>query len=88
MGFVQLSDNLVNWEWLEDKNTVYVYIHLLLGAGWSEKDYKGCTLTSRTTDNFTARICRKMPCFTAGIEDNFRPFDSNPQDNPNINPQI
>lgn len=44
MGFVQLSDDLINWEWLEDKNTVYVYIRLLLGASWSEKDYKGVHL--------------------------------------------
>lgn len=44
MGFVQLSDDLANWEWLEDKNTVYVYIRLLLGASWGERDYKGVHL--------------------------------------------
>ncbi|MBD5112146.1 MAG: hypothetical protein HDT42_06355 [Ruminococcaceae bacterium] len=44
MGFVQLSDDLTNWEWLEDKNTVYVYIRLLLAASWGEKDYKGVHL--------------------------------------------
>lgn len=44
MGFVQLSDDLSNWEWFEDKNTVYVYIRLLLGASWGERDYKGVHL--------------------------------------------
>ena len=44
MGFVQLSDDLPNWDWFNDKNTVYVYIRLLLGASWSERDYKGVHL--------------------------------------------
>ncbi len=44
MGFVQLSDDLANWEWFEDKNTVYVYIRLLLEASWGERDYKGVHL--------------------------------------------
>lgn len=44
MGFVQLSDDLSGWEWIDDKNTVYVYIRLLLGASWGERDYKGAHL--------------------------------------------
>lgn len=44
MGFVQLSDDLSSWEWFNDKNTVYVYIRLLLGASWGERDYKGVHL--------------------------------------------
>lgn len=44
MGFVQLSDDLSSWEWFDDRNTVYVYIRLLLGASWGEKDYKGVHL--------------------------------------------
>lgn len=43
-GFVQLPADLSNWEWLSDKNTVYVYIRLFLGASWSEKDYRGIHL--------------------------------------------
>ena len=44
MGFVQLSDDLSGWEWFDDKNTVYVYIRLLLGASWGERDFKGVHL--------------------------------------------
>lgn len=44
MGFVQLSDELPSWEWFDDKNTVYVYIRLLLGASWGERDYRGVRL--------------------------------------------
>lgn len=44
MGFVQLSDDLSSWEWFDDRNTVYVYIRLLLGASWGERDYKGIHL--------------------------------------------
>lgn len=43
-GFVQLPDDLSSWEWFSDKNTVYVYIRLFLGASWSEKDYRGIHL--------------------------------------------
>lgn len=44
MGFVQLSDDLTSWEWFDDKNTVYVYIRLLMSASWGERDYKGVHL--------------------------------------------
>ena len=40
MGFVQLSNDLSSWEWFDDKNTAYVYIRLLLGASWGERDYR------------------------------------------------
>ena len=44
MGFVQLSHDLEKWEWFHDKNTVYVYIRLLLDANWGESDYNGVHL--------------------------------------------
>lgn len=44
MGFIKLPDNLPQWDWFDDKNTVYVYIRLLLSAAWSERDYKGTHL--------------------------------------------
>lgn len=44
MGFVQLSDDLTSWDWFDDKNTVYIYIRLLMEASWSERDYKGVHL--------------------------------------------
>lgn len=44
MGFVQLSDDLTSWDWFDDKNTVYIYIRLLMEASWCERDYKGVHL--------------------------------------------
>lgn len=44
MGFVQLSDDLSSWDWFDDKNTVYIYIRLLMEASWGERDYKGVHL--------------------------------------------
>lgn len=41
MGFVQLSDDLANWRWIDDKNTVYVYLRLLLKAAWSDRFQNG-----------------------------------------------
>ncbi len=44
MGFVKLPDDLAVWEWFDDKNTVYVFLRLLLGAAWCEKDFRGVHL--------------------------------------------
>jgi len=44
MGFVKLSDELTNWAWYSDNNTLLVYIRLLLGAEWHEADYQNVTL--------------------------------------------
>lgn len=44
MGFVQLSDDLTSWEWFDDKNTVYVYLWLMLRAAWCSARYHGIEL--------------------------------------------
>lgn len=44
MGFVQLSDELSSWEWFDDKNTVYVYLWLMLRAAWGATRYHGIEL--------------------------------------------
>ncbi len=44
MGFVKISDNLPNWAWYGDNNTLLVYIRLLLGATWRDTDYQNITL--------------------------------------------
>lgn len=38
MGFVKLSSDLERWAWINDPKTVYIYVRLLLGAAWQEKD--------------------------------------------------
>ena len=44
MGFVRLSDDLSGWEWFDDKNTVYVYVWLMLRAAWCATRYHGVDL--------------------------------------------
>ncbi len=44
MGFVQISDDLEKWKWFKDKNTVYVYLCLLLRAKWGDTDCDGVLL--------------------------------------------
>lgn len=44
MGFVKLSDDLPNWAWYGDNNTLSVYIRLLIGAVWRETEYQNTTL--------------------------------------------
>ena len=41
MGFVKISDDLSNWRWIDDKNTTYVYLRLLLMAAWSDRFQNG-----------------------------------------------
>lgn len=44
MGFVKISDDLPNWAWYRDNNTLLVYLRLLLGAVWCDTDYQNITL--------------------------------------------
>lgn len=44
MGFVKLSDDMKNWAWYGDNNTLAVYIRLLIGAVWHETQFQNFTL--------------------------------------------
>ncbi len=44
MGFVKISDELTNWAWYSDNNTLLVYIRLILGAAWHDTEYRNVTL--------------------------------------------
>lgn len=44
MGFIKLSDDLPNWAWYGDNNTLSVYIRLLIGAVLRETEYQNTTL--------------------------------------------
>lgn len=40
-GFIKLHKSLLNWEWYQNSNTVRVFLHLLLKANYSEKEWQG-----------------------------------------------
>ncbi|MGN0651242.1 MAG: hypothetical protein ACI4KM_12465 [Oscillospiraceae bacterium] len=44
MGFIKLSDDLKNWAWYGDNNTLLVYIRLLVGAVWHETEFQNVIL--------------------------------------------
>ena len=44
MGFVKLPDNLTEWAWYCDNNTLSVYIRLIMAAAWKETNYKNVSL--------------------------------------------
>lgn len=44
MGFVKLPNDLTEWAWYNDNNTLAVYIRLILGAAWRDREYKNVHL--------------------------------------------
>ena len=44
MGFVKIPNDLSEWAWYGDNNTLAVYVRLLLGAVWKDKDYQNVHL--------------------------------------------
>ena len=43
-GFTKLSNNLPNWAWYMNNDTLAVYIRLLMGAAWSDTEYEHVNL--------------------------------------------
>lgn len=44
MGFVKLPNDLTEWAWVNDNNTLAVYVRLVLGAAWRDREYKNVHL--------------------------------------------
>ena len=44
-GFIKLHRQLVNWEWYKDSNTCRLFLHCLLKANSTDKNYKGTPIT-------------------------------------------
>lgn len=44
MGFVKLPSDLAEWAWYDDNNTLAVYVRLILGAAWKNRQYKNISL--------------------------------------------
>ena len=40
-GFIQMHRKLLEWEWYDDINVKVLFIHLLLKANWSDKEWRG-----------------------------------------------
>ena len=44
MGFVKLPNELTEWAWYNDNNTLAVYVRLIFGAAWKDREYKNVHL--------------------------------------------
>lgn len=44
MGFAKIPNDLTEWAWFNDNNTLAVYIRLILGAAWRDREYKNVYL--------------------------------------------
>lgn len=40
-GWIKLHNKFLKWEWYSEPNMVAFWIHLLLGANWQDKNWKG-----------------------------------------------
>lgn len=47
-GFITLQRQIIDWEWYDDSNTFRLFIHILLKANHTDKNYRG-TLIKRGT---------------------------------------
>lgn len=43
-GWIKLHRSLLNWEWYSDKNTLCLFLHLLLRCNHKKKQWKGQTI--------------------------------------------
>ena len=43
-GFIQLHRQLLDWEWYDDINVKVLFIHILLKANWSDKQWRGINI--------------------------------------------
>lgn len=44
-GFISLHRKMLNWGWYDDTNTKVVFIHLLLIANFTDKEWHGITIS-------------------------------------------
>lgn len=40
-GYIKLYRSMLDWEWFTDKNTLLVFIYILLNANWEDSRYRG-----------------------------------------------
>lgn len=59
MGFVKISDDLPNWAWYADNNTLLIYIRLLLGAVWCDTAYQNIILQRGQIATTLPKIARE-----------------------------
>ena len=58
--FVKLDRNIMNWRWLQDPNTLAVWIYLLVNANNEARDVRDCTIERGEVECTISQIAEKM----------------------------
>ena len=58
--YIKLDRNIMNWRWLQDPNTLAVWIYLLVNANNEAKDFRDCTVERGEVSCTVSLISEKM----------------------------
>ena len=61
-GYIKLWRNLQEWEWIDDPNTTYLWIMILLNVNWQDKTWKGVKIPKGsmfTSIEQLSKLCRQ-----------------------------
>lgn len=61
-GYIKLWRNLQEWEWIDDPNTTYLWIMILLNVNWQDKTWKGISIPKGsmfTSIEQLSKLCRQ-----------------------------
>lgn len=59
-GWVKLHRSLLDWEWYNDCNVVYTFIHLLLEANWEDKKWRGMIIPRGSLVTSVAKLAESL----------------------------
>lgn len=59
-GFVSIPRGLTDWEWYSEPNTARLFIHLLLTANWSQKQWQGITIHPGELVTSQSQLAKKL----------------------------
>lgn len=59
-GWIKLHRSLLDWEWYNDCNVVYTFVHLLLEANWEDKKWRGMIIPRGSLVTSVAKLAESL----------------------------
>ena len=56
MGYIKLFRSISEWTWIDDPNTLSLWIHLLLNANWKDGEWHGESVARGTMITSISRL--------------------------------